>query len=130
MLHYEQVFGNVCERGGSKCCAALTKHRHKVTDELLLTLQMAQQLKIKNINVVPGELFCCQCKAKFLWEIDSLYDQDKFQSVTDTDPLNVKHQGKNPNLLGFHLSAYTHLEKLSRSTFQKHTKEKLTVWKI
>ena len=66
MLHYEQVFGNVCERGEIKCCAALMKHRHKVTGELVLTLQMAQQLKIKNINVVPRELFCCQCKAKFL----------------------------------------------------------------
>ena len=27
---------------------------------------MAQQLKTKNINVVPGPLFCRLCKAKFL----------------------------------------------------------------
>ena len=27
----------------------------------------------KNINVVPGQLSCCQCKAKFLLEANSLY---------------------------------------------------------
>ena len=50
----------------------------------MITLQMAQQLKTKNINVVPGQLFCCQCKVKFLLERDSLH-QDKFRSLTDTD---------------------------------------------
>ena len=34
---------------------------------------MAQQLKTKSINVVPGELFYCQCKAVCLLETDSLY---------------------------------------------------------
>ena len=33
---------------------------------------MVQQLKTRNINDVPGKLFCCQCKAKF-------------QSVINTD---------------------------------------------
>ena len=41
--------------------------------EQVIALQMAQQLKTKNINVVPGELFCRQRKAKFLLERDSLY---------------------------------------------------------
>ena len=57
MLHYEQVFGNVFERTESKCCAVLMKHRRKVKVEQMTTLQMAQQLKTKNINVVPGQLF-------------------------------------------------------------------------
>ena len=39
----------------------------------VVTLQLAQQPKAKNINVVPGQLFCRQCKAKFLLETDSLY---------------------------------------------------------
>ena len=73
MLHYEQVFGNVFERRESKCCAVLMKHCRKVKGEQVITLQMAQQLKTKNINVVPGQLFCRQCKAKFLLETDSLY---------------------------------------------------------
>ena len=73
MLHYEQVFGNVFERRESKCCAVLTKHRRKVKGEQVITLQMTQQLKTKNINVVPGQLFCCQCKSVFLLETDSLY---------------------------------------------------------
>ena len=72
MLHYEQVLGNVFERRKSKYCAVLIKHRRKVKGEQVITLQMAQQLKNKNINAVPGQLFCCQCKDKFLLETDSL----------------------------------------------------------
>ena len=73
MLYSDQVFGNVFERRKSKCCGLLMKHQYKVKGEQVITLQMAQQLKTKNINVAPGELFCCQCKAKFLLETDSLY---------------------------------------------------------
>ena len=72
MLHYEQVFGNVSERRESKC-AVLIKHYCKVKGEQVITLQMAQQLKTRNINVAPVQLFCRQCKAKFLLETDSLY---------------------------------------------------------
>ena len=53
-LHYEQVFGNVFERRESKCCAVLMKNRRKVKDKQVITLQMAQQLKTENINIVPG----------------------------------------------------------------------------
>ena len=74
MLHYEQVFGNVFEKRESKSCKELMKSHQKVKGEQqVITLQMAQQLKTKNINVVPGQLFCRQCKAKFLLETDSLY---------------------------------------------------------
>ena len=50
--------------------------------------------------------------------------------ILTMNSLNVKHQGKNSNQLAFHLSAYTHLWKLWRAIFQRHTKYKLTVWKI
>ena len=73
MLYYKQAFGNGFDRGKSKCCGVLMKHHGKVKSEQVITLQMAQQLKTKNINVVPGQLFCRQCKAKFLLETDSLY---------------------------------------------------------
>ena len=73
MLHYEEVLGNVFERRESKCCAVLMKHLCKVKGEQVITLQIAQQLRTKNINVVPAQLFCRQCKAKFLLETDSLY---------------------------------------------------------
>ena len=36
------------------------KHRRKVKGEQMITLQMTQQPKTKNINVVPGQLFRCQ----------------------------------------------------------------------
>ena len=65
MLHYEQVFGNVFERKESTYYAVLMKHHCKVKGEQVITLQMAQQLKTKNINVVTGQLFCRQCKAKY-----------------------------------------------------------------
>ena len=46
------------------------KHCRKVKGEQVITLQMAQQLKTKNINVVPVQLFCQQCKAIILLEMD------------------------------------------------------------
>ena len=70
MLHYEQLFGNVFEKRESKCSSVLMINRRKVKREKAITLEMAQQLKTKNINVVPGQLFCRQCKAKFLLETD------------------------------------------------------------
>ena len=73
MLHYEQVFGNVFQRRQSKCRAVLMKRRRKVKGEEVIILQMDQQLKTKNISDVPGQLFCCHCKDKFLLETDSLY---------------------------------------------------------
>ena len=108
MLHYEQVFGNVFERRESKCCAVLMKHCRKVKGEQVITLQMAQQLKTKNINVVPGQLFCRQCKAKFLLETDSQTKLNLLPILT-INSLNVKHQRKSSNQSAFHLSGYTHL---------------------
>ena len=68
-----QVFDNVFDKRESKCCAVLIKHHCKVKGEQVINLQMPQQLITKNINVVPGQLFCRQCKVKFLLETDSLY---------------------------------------------------------
>ena len=73
MPHHEQVFGNVFEKRERKCYAVLMKHCCKVKGEQVTTLQMTQQLNTKNINVIPGQLFCRQCKAKFLLETNSLY---------------------------------------------------------
>ena len=58
MLHYEQVFGIALDTRESKCCC-------RVKGEQVITLQLAQQVKIKNINVVPRQLFFLQCKAIF-----------------------------------------------------------------
>ena len=73
MLHYEQVLGNTSERNESRCCGVLMKHCREVKGEQVITLQMAQQRKIRNINAVPGQLFSDQCKATFLLETDALY---------------------------------------------------------
>ena len=56
MLLYEKVFGNVFERRESKRCGVLMKRRRRVKGEQVITLQMAQQRKIKNTNVAPGLL--------------------------------------------------------------------------
>ena len=64
------MFGNVFERRESKSYAALTKQLCKVKGELVITLQMAQQLKTKilmlyqeNYFVVSVKLNFCQRKA-------------------------------------------------------------------
>ena len=67
------MFGNVSEGWESRCCGALMRHRRKVKGEQVITLQIARQLKTKNINDLPGQLFSRQCKAKFLLDADSLY---------------------------------------------------------
>ena len=63
------------------------KHRRKVKGEQAITLQMTQQLKTKNNNVILGQLCCHQCSAKFLLkaETNCIDDKNKVQSVTDTD---------------------------------------------
>ena len=112
MLHYEQVIGNVFERRESKCCAVLMKHCPKVKGEQVITLQMAQQLKNKNINVAPGQLFCRQRKAKFLLEkVTTLMIKINFNRLQrlTMNSLIVKHQGKSSNQLAIQLSADMHL---------------------
>ena len=49
------------------------KYCRKVNGEQVISHKLAQQLKTKNINVVPGHLSCHQCKANFLLETESLY---------------------------------------------------------
>ena len=53
----------------------------------VITLQMAQHLKTKNISIIPGYLFCARCKANFLLEteIHCTDDEDKVHSSTRTD---------------------------------------------
>ena len=70
MLHYEKMFGNVFERRESKCSVLLMKHCRKVKGEQVIIFQMDQQLKTRNISDVSRQLFCCQCKDKFLLETD------------------------------------------------------------
>ena len=86
MLHYEQVFGNVFERREIKCYGTLMRHLRKVKGEQVVTLQMAQQLKAKNINVVPRQLFSVSVKLNFCQrQTHCIDDEDKVQPVTDTD---------------------------------------------
>ena len=46
------------------------KHHRNVKGEKVIILQMDQQLKTKIVGDVLGQLFCCQCKDKFLLETD------------------------------------------------------------
>ena len=81
MLHYEQVFGNVFEGRESECCSVLMKHRPKVSGEQVLIVQMDQQLKTKNISDVSKQLFCCQCKHKFLLETVQCKENGKHHHI-------------------------------------------------
>ena len=62
MPNYEQVFDNVFDRRESKYCGVLIKKCHKFEGKQVIFLQTAQQLEVKNINVVPGQLFCISIK--------------------------------------------------------------------
>ena len=65
---------------------------------------MPQQLKTKNINIVPGQLFCRQCKTKLVRETHCIDDQDKSQSVTDTDNEFNEYQTPRKNLQSIGIS--------------------------
>ena len=108
MLHYEQLFGNLFERRESKCCAVLMKHHRKVKGEQVITQQISQQLKTKYINVVPGQLLCCQCKAKFFGRdrLAVLMIKINFNllQILIMNLLNIKHQRKSTNQLASHLA--------------------------
>ena len=68
MLHYEQV---LFLRGEKVNVVQYWWNIFvKLTGEQVIILQMDQQLKTKNISDVSGQLFCCQCKDKFLLETD------------------------------------------------------------
>ena len=87
MLHYEQVFNNVFQRRESKCCGAvLMKHCCKVKGEQVITLQIAQQLKTIKIFMHQDNCFVASVKLYFCQrQTHCIDDQDKFQSVTDTE---------------------------------------------
>ena len=113
MIHYEQVFANIFERRESKCCAVFMKLRHKIKSKQVITLQMAQQLKTKIINVVSGQLFYRQRKSKIFVRdrLTVLMIRINFNvlHILTMNSLDVKHQGKSSNQLEFHLPAYIHL---------------------
>ena len=71
------------------------KHRRKVKGEQVIPLQMAQQLKTKIINVVPGHLFCHQGKANFVRDrLTVLMIKIKLNllQILARNSLNFKHQ--------------------------------------
>ena len=73
---------------------------------------MAQQLKTKNIKIVPGQLFCRQCKTKLLLEkLTALMIKINLNllQILTMNSVNIKHQVKSSNQLAFHLPANTHL---------------------
>ena len=63
------------------------KYRRKFKVEQVINLQIAQQLKNKNFNVVPRDnYFAVSVKLNFCQRPPHCIDnQDKVQSVTDTD---------------------------------------------
>ena len=65
LLHYEHVFGNAFERGGKSVLWSVGETLcRKLKGEQVITLQMEQQLKARNINVMQAQLLCCHFKAK------------------------------------------------------------------
>ena len=112
MLHYEEVFGNVFERRESKCCAVLMKHCCKVKGEQVITLQIAQQLKTKNINFVQDNCFVVSvnvCLVRDRLTVLMIKINFNLLQILTMDSLNVKHKGNSSNQLAFHLSAFTNL---------------------
>ena len=60
---------------------------------------------LNRVNIVPGQLFCRQCKAKFFWrQAHCIDDQDKVQYATDTDNEFTEYQAPRKKLLSVGIS--------------------------
>ena len=94
MLHYKQMFGNIFER------RVFVQYSKNIKGEQVITRQMAQELKTKNINVLPGQLFFREKDPLLMIKINLSLLQ-----ILTMNSLNVKHQGKSSNQLAFHLLA-------------------------
>ena len=69
---------------------------------------MDQQLKTKNISDVSGQIFCCQCSVKINFcqrQTKCIDDQDKFQSVKDTDNEFTEYQTPRKKLQSIGISS-------------------------
>ena len=85
------------------------KHRRKVKGKQVITLQMAQQLKPKILMLYQDNYFAVSVKLNFCQrQTHCIDDEDKVQSVTDTDNEFTERETLR-NQLAFHLPAYTHI---------------------
>ena len=98
----------------------MIKHCHKVKGEQVITLQMAQQLKTKNLNVAPGQLTVSVKLNYFRDRLTVLMIKIKFRllQILTMNPLNVKYEVKSSNQLAFHLSAYSIYENFKERYFR------------
>ena len=55
----------LCLKGKMISVVEFLKHRRKSKGETIVTLEMARQLRDKNIEVIPGHAFCRQCVKEF-----------------------------------------------------------------
>ena len=83
-FHHEQLFGNVFERRATKCCGKLKNHRHKVIGLRTITLDMAQQLKSRSVDVMPGHMLCRQCIDQY----ETLINSESRESEMEEDPID------------------------------------------
>ena len=105
MLYFEQVLDNIFERRESKCCGVLMKHLRKVKGEQVVTLQMIQLLKREILMLYQGNYFVVSVKLNFCQrQTHCIDDQDKFQSVTDTDNESTECQTPRKKLQSIDIS--------------------------
>ena len=60
-LHHECLFGSKFERKEMKCCDVFQKHKKKAVGIHTVKLQLAMDLKEKDISVTPWQKFCRNC---------------------------------------------------------------------
>ena len=77
------------------------KHCCKVKGKQVIIRSMVQQLKVKYINVVSGDVFCRHCKANFFQRHTHCIDH---QSVTDNDNEFTECQTPGKKLLSIGIS--------------------------
>ena len=84
-LHHEKMFGTVFVRKQVKCCGILIEHKRQLKSQKTITLGMAELLRKKKINVIPGYKLCRNCLKEY-----KRYEQDDDQ----TEPENGREDAE------------------------------------
>ena len=89
----------------------------------MVTLRMAQQLKTKDINVVPGQVVSVKLNF-YQRQVHCVDDQDKFQSVPDTDKEFTQSQRKKLQTIGISpVTLYVFMKTLKSNISEAYKEE-------
>ena len=88
-LHHKQVLGNVFGWHATKSCGILKIHRWKFQGSKRITLDMVQQLKVKNFDIQPGHMLCRQ----YITAYENIINASSSDTEVEETPMDDSDEG-------------------------------------